>query len=183
MRRSAALVLLAAALLTPPALAAPSADAAVPPSLTWTQTGSFDTARGQMLDLSCASDAFCAAIDDARVVTYDGTNWQAPVGLDKDDGLIAIDCPSTSFCVVTNASGSVYTYDGASWSRAQTVDAGQALVAVSCPSAVWCIALEKHGQAFTYDGTDWSEHQFTGLDNAAAISCFSPTSCLAGGTS
>lgn len=149
---------------------------------TWTQTGSFDTVRGKMIDISCPTDTFCAAIDDSRVVTYDGTGWSAPHGLTSADNLAAISCASSSFCMVADSAGQVRTYDGTTWSRPRLVDSyGHPIADISCPLTTWCVALDTHGIAFAYDGSSWDAPVPTGVTTGVTVSCAAANACLAGG--
>jgi hypothetical protein len=151
-----------------------------PATQTWTQTGSFDTKRGQMLDISCPTDTFCAAIDDSRVVRYEGTAWQSPVGLTNTDNLRAISCASATFCVAADALGKVRTYTGTTWSRPKLVDSNSPIADLSCPQSTWCVALDNIGIVTSFDGHAWAAPVPTGLSARGHISCAAATFCLAG---
>jgi hypothetical protein len=64
--------------------------------------------------------------------------------------LEAVDCPSVSLCVATDATGSVLvsTNPGAAhpgWRRTR-VDGKGSIAAISCPSSRLCIAVDTRGR-------------------------------------
>jgi hypothetical protein len=147
--------------------------------------------------VSCASSTFCAAIDDSGdVETYDGSSWTKSREIDPAGGgyktqncssnqegtcsaPAAISCPSSSFCVGVDGTGSVFTFNGMSWSAAAPVDGQTPIVALSCPTSSFCVAIDGTGNVATFNGTTWSAP--TQVDTSALDSVSCPTSsfCLA----
>ncbi len=121
--------------------------------------------------------------------------------------VLTTSCVSSTFCVAggtyTNASGAqafVSLYDGSSWSDVSLGAAlnlgGLAQVnAVSCVSPTFCVAGGQYEdasggyQAFVsrYNGVSWTDGELGaalnggGLAKVNAVSCVSPTFCVAGG--
>jgi hypothetical protein len=127
-----------------------------------------------MLDVSCPSTALCVAIDHAGdVVTSTDPGAASPtwtvshvdsntVGAYTADSLLAVDCPTTSLCVATDAVGDVVTStDPAGGPTAWTVSHidnnasyecakegacdPPEIWAISCASATSCVALDDDG--------------------------------------
>ena len=99
------------------------------------------------------------AVDqDGNAIIYDGTSWSAPVPIDfTGDELLAVSCPSVSFCAAVDGGGNAMTYDGRSWSTTTCIaaacsNATGSLDAVSCSSATFCVTTDGEN-AITYRGT------------------------------
>lgn len=67
--------------------------------------------------ISCASPAFCVAIEDEEaVLTFNGSSWGVPTVIDPGAtllgarGLVALSCPSALFCLALDASGHARYY-------------------------------------------------------------------------
>jgi hypothetical protein len=147
--------------------------------------------------VSCASSTFCAAIDDSGdVETYNGSSWTKSRQIDPAGGgykaqncssnqegtcsaPAAISCPSSSFCVGVDGTGSVFTFNGTNWSAAAPVDGQTPVVALSCPTISFCVAVDGTGDVATFNGTSWGAP--TQVDTAALDSVSCPTSsfCVA----
>lgn len=140
--------------------------------------------------LSCPTASFCMAGDaHGRVWSFNGTSWMGPTPVDSHgavpgehqafpDSLIAISCPSTTFCAAVDGSGYVMTFNGKSWSRPQEI-AQSAFHDVSCPTTAFCAATNAIGDVATYNGSRWNKQN---IDTAGiqALSCPSSSYCLAG---
>ena len=120
----------------PDAGTAMAAGAAAEPLRGWAPKlidNSFGTAQ-----VSCASSSFCASVEGAHAVTYDGTTWATPAAIDSHGAaLTSVSCPSARFCAAIdfNGNGRVLTYNGTGWSAPATIDPNAFLASVSCPSA------------------------------------------------
>ena len=52
------------------------------------------------------------------VLTYNGATWSSPVSVDSGaGGLIAVSCPSTTFCEAIDPLGTAFKFNGASWEQ------------------------------------------------------------------
>ena len=159
------------------------------------------------LGVSCVTRRWCVAVgltyDETPLVeTWDGTTWTvvdiAPPNGAYDTELTGISCVSAPSCV---AVGGYLAGDpddpqnrafavveaGGSW---RTVDTGLTghLSGVSCTSATFCAAVGSGDQSSGSDstgqiwnGSSWSTTPMPG-DVVKAVSCITPTSCVAVGT-
>ena len=185
----------------------PATDAAGAP-LSWSITPSPNPSPpgyGNYLDgVSCVSSTFCVAVgtfsngstNQALVDTFDGTSWsitQSPnIEGSSYNVLEGVSCVSPTFCVAVGTL--VETFDGTSWSVTQN-SSGIGLEGVSCVSPTFCVAVGTFSNGSTnqalvetFDGTSWSITQSPNpSDNEnsllSAVSCVSPTFCVAVGHS
>jgi hypothetical protein len=107
--------------------------------------------------ISCNS-AFCAVVN-GRMVSYrmPGQAWSTPQAIDPAGGLDAIGCPTSTFCMASDAHGSVTSWNGTSWSMPrQVIPAPTGYTglgtSLSCPSAQFCLLLDGDGDYATYTG-------------------------------
>ena len=139
--------------------------------------------------VSCATTSFCVAVDTlGQAFTFDGTAWSGAVQVD-DRVLLDVSCPTATLCVAGDAAGRVVTFDDAAWSAPNPVNQPDwPIEAVSCTSASFCEALAYNGTdngitapytSFTYDGQSWTQAAGRAPPGSEAISCASPTFCLA----
>jgi hypothetical protein len=138
--------------------------------------------------ISCASPAFCVAVDAlGDAYTYTGGTWSSGTQIESQYELISVSCPSSSFCVAVDKSGNAYTDAGGTWSSPQPVTgAGGSLESVSCPSSSFCVAggnlSSGAAVAYTYTGGTWSSgKQFGSAGGLASVSCPSSSFCAAVG--
>jgi hypothetical protein len=140
---------------------------------TWsaaTQTGLEGTA------ISCASTTSCLAVGGLYAASYTGTGWSVPVQVSNgvQGPLVAVSCPTASFCVAVTADGIAYTFTGTAWSSGSSFDSDRDVVAVSCHSPSLCVAVDLSGNASVYNGSAWSAPaSVVGKTNAslAGIAC------------
>jgi hypothetical protein len=104
----------------------------------------------KLLDVSCPSASFCAAIDNhSRVMTASrelplGGRWSA-ARIDRGRSLVSIACVSRHLCLVTDRGGGVLsstrpTGGSRTWHR---VAVGHGAIGpISCPSAHLCVAVD-----------------------------------------
>ena len=68
--------------------------------------------------ISCPTSSFCLAADgEGREVTWNGSNWSAPVRVlpaetEYTGGDTSLSCPSADFCLVIDADGAYTTWSG-----------------------------------------------------------------------
>ena len=145
-----------------------------------------DTALSPATQYSYAFFAHDAVPNYASGVTKSATttatalmSWSAPANIVPDVGrLVALSCPSASFCVAVNDSGKALTFDGTSWSAPFTIDANEPLTGVSCPSSSFCAAVDGFGDVVTFDGSAWSAPTNV-ASSLTAVSCSSASFCVA----
>ncbi len=159
--------------------------------------------------VSCPGEALCFAVGKsydygAMIEQWDGTIWsEQPVPGASVGGpqLRAVSCPSTTFCMaVGDSDGSdgpiAFAWDGLQWTARPTpplVYQGSGLTGISCISASFCLAVgymtEYSGDtvafAETWNGSGWTAWNSAPAtmpnDRFNAVSCTSPTACLAVG--
>jgi hypothetical protein len=147
--------------------------------------------------VSCPSPNFCAASgfsDHANI--WDGAAWsgtpRSPV-----QGLSAISCATRTFCMEAggvHATGDIASvWDGRAWSPLfmGPRDAPVGFDALSCPTATFCAAADGgagrngvpssgRGPALlVWDGSSWSAPAVLAPVGLQAISCASPSFCVA----
>ncbi len=61
-----------------------------------------------------------------------GLDWSKPQSVDSE-GLVAISCPATDYCIATDQAGNSLTYDGTGWSKPNPI--GASGVAPGVPGA------------------------------------------------
>ena len=83
----------------------------------WTGRQVLDPGR-QLDGISCATRAFCVAVDDTgAVMVWNGTTWSGPTQVLPaatvyPAGGVSVSCPRAQFCMVMNGDGDYATYDG-----------------------------------------------------------------------
>ncbi len=56
--------------------------------------------------MSCATTTLCVAVDDnGDALTYDGSTWSAPTGIDGGHALTSVSCPTANFCAAVDSAG------------------------------------------------------------------------------
>jgi len=106
-----------------------------------------------LVDASCASSTFCAAVDaTGTAYTYNGTTWSAGVRIDNVAVPTAISCTS-AFCVVVDDGGGAVRYSGGTW--LPRVSLGSSITTVSCASSTFCVAT-MGTTVSTWNGSAWS---------------------------
>src|SRR5215467_8212787 len=154
------------------------------PAMTIAAPAGIDVPAGGLDDISCASSSFCIAVDSfGNALTYDGTSWSGPAGIDSlPGGLVtgmttAVSCPTTSFCAELAQDGDATFFDGHQWSK--PVNSGLGAAAVSCASSSFCAAVGG-SYASSYAGTSWAA-PFALVTNTKLVSVSCPTTsfCLA----
>ena len=154
---------------------------------TWSppQTDSF----GPLDSISCPEPGFCMALSTttAGVLAYSGGTWThtAP----GPPFISAISCLSESFCIGAQDEAHAWIYDGTSWTSTDTGlplgddgDGGHNGLVVGCASTTLCLGLGTDGGTAVFDGTAWTVST-TFSSAPTAVSCPSPTQCVAVGES
>jgi serine/threonine protein kinase len=151
----------------------------------WSGGQQIATAAG-LVSVSCATTAFCAAVDSGgSVYTYSGGSWSKPRPLSSGP-LAWVSCPTADSCVAASDGGdTVYAYSGGSWSSPSHLigdDGKQAhLTSVSCPTPSFCMATGGR-DAYAYSGSSWSQGvllQDGSSSKFTSISCPSTAFCAA----
>ncbi len=165
----------------------------------------FCVAGGQYEDASGGYQAFVSRYNG---VSWTDGELGAALNLGGSAQVNAVSCVSTTFCVAggqyTNGSGMsqalVSRYNGSSWTdvelgAALNLGGGAYLNAVSCVSSTFCVAGGEYTDASggyqalvsRYNGVSWTDGELGaalnggGLAKVNAVSCVSPTFCVAGG--
>ncbi len=147
----------------------------------WTAVANPDR---NLTDFSCATVTFCVAVDNQGFgVTFDGTTWSATTAILSGTPLIAVSCPTTTFCAAMAVGGAPGTrtvmFDGSSWSAPIAADSytGEAL---DCSSATFCVIADGGGRIVRYDGAGWSQPvAVADVARTQGLSCASAQLCVA----
>ncbi len=129
-------------------------------------------------EVSCASSAFCAAVDLEDVFVYNRRSWSTPISVGGAE-LLSVSCVSRSFCVATGLSDA-YVFNGVSWAGPVPIHESGNGILVSCVSPDFCVAAAD-GTLYRFNGTKW-DHGTT-VDPLAAhfvsVSCATTSFCVA----
>ena len=166
---------------------------------------------GPTFCMAAGADSNIAGTSDqgTLVEQWNGTAWSvvsSPNPGNNGDTLTGISCTSATLCVAVGSSANrsgyadslVEQWDGTAWSvvsspKQNTGSYGNYLNAVSCTSATFCMAAGADSYApghndtlvESWDGTAWSvvssPNPGSSSNDLNAISCTSPTFCLAAG--
>jgi hypothetical protein len=140
----------------------------------------------RMSSVSCTSRQFCLASDiTGRILTFNGRSWSGPTHIvGENDVLGSLSCTSGSFCAAVGG-GEELTLRGKRWTG-HKVNGGEggAVMSVSCVSSTFCAAADYGGTVNTFAGSTWGSPVTlnSGIFGVTAVSCGTPTSCLAVGT-
>ena len=117
--------------------------------------------------------------------------WSAPVKVDTLDkqGLTAVSCVSSTFCVAIDSLGNAFVYSSGTWSSGTNIDAavtgggtlGDQLSTISCASSTFCVAGDTKYNVMVYNGTSWTQPQSVDPKSGSqffSVSCPSATFCL-----
>jgi RHS repeat-associated protein len=120
-------------------------------------------------------------LEDSALPTPSG--WSAATATGDSNVIVAVSCPTSTWCMALDSSHDYLIWNGAGWSAAATTgDTSHSLEAVSCPTTSFCAAVDNHGGMLTYSSGVWSSP--TSIDGTLAldsVSCVSATStqCVA----
>lgn len=167
------------------------------------------SSESRLLAVSCRSAMDCMAVGSAAGLPlaerWDGTSWQLTTvplpGSAATASFAGVSCPTGQGCVAVGSFGANYTlverWNGTAWRVQDTPNDGPSfLTTVSCSSQSACMSVGYRdlGHSTTasfaeaWDGTGWSivttpdPGGTTSRTSAlAAVSCASPTACIAVG--
>jgi len=172
-----------------------------PRSDVWRRSIRIDSGGGGINSISCPTTNLCVAVDNnGRVITTTnplGTAkaWARPVKIDSGDGsdggqvaLTAVDCPSTTLCVVTDSAdpATVLTSSdprGGASAWAPTKMSGT-LDTVSCVRATtFCVVAGSHEEWSNFPAGGSSEWHSAGSqgDVMASLDCPTTGECVGAG--
>jgi hypothetical protein len=172
-----------------------------------------ETKATELSAVSCSSASACTAVGTSTsgglvAERWNGTAWTTqqpePSGGAGPGDLNAVSCPTAGSCTVVGDSGGddnqglSETWNGRRWGAQGMVapSDGSTLSDVTCFSAADCLAVGSYGGyrgdvtlAARWNGRSWSQRHTPNVPRPAldsmlgAISCASPTACLATGRS
>jgi hypothetical protein len=158
---------------------------------TWTTVAIDPGASTGLVGISCPTAQFCAAISalpgDVLVSTDPAggaAGWKA-TELPGGGVPQAIDCPTSTLCVIVDSTGDVITSTdptgGASaWSSA-SVNPGNSLDGVGCAGTALCVAAGAGLSTSTMPAGGASAWRTTTAVSGGAVSCPTSTLCVIGG--
>jgi len=157
---------------------ATSTPTTVPP-VNWANAANIDPGGG-LVAVSCASGAFCVAVDGSNAFIYRDAAWGQAVNIDPVPELIDISCPTTTFCMAVGNQGDAVVYTNGSWAQPVRVVPPVAYIdSVSCPVANFCRAVDEFGDAITYRNGVWAAPMYADASPLTYISCPSTAFCMA----
>jgi len=111
---------------------------------TWSAETSIDNPVNPLVGVSCAPNTTtCVAVDSGgNAVTLNNGTWSAPTQAPPTGSLVAISCPSATYCVADGSNGMNY-FDGTSWSS--TTGGSRPDEWLSCPSTTFCVGVANTG--------------------------------------
>ena len=110
------------------------------------------------------------------------------VGVDSENPLTGLSCPSATLCVATDGSGDIVTStnpeNAGSWQVAAVDTPDDSIDQVSCPSAALCVAVDDSGDVLTSTNpaggaSAWQTADIDGTGTLTGISCPTVTLCVA----
>jgi hypothetical protein len=143
----------------------------------WTPAGTTGIGATGSPSLSCTGPTFCSVVVQGA---NQATIWNGSAFGQADtlpaQGLDAVGCATTTFCVTVDSVGDAFYYDGSSWSNGAN-DWGS-IAAVSCPNTTFCVSV---GTGISvWNGQSWTQPQPFGLtSNLTSVLCPEVTSCQA----
>jgi hypothetical protein len=153
-----------------------------PPRVAVTAPSEIDPDRGDLYDLSCPTEDFCAAGDvgpwygDSELVVLRAGQ---PELRTKVPSGVRVSCGTPSFCVAQDHSRASF-WNGATWGRFKNVGGDNPLLSwVSCaPGTTTCVGAGALSSV-VYHGTSWASVAAPkGSDWLGSISCVTPTFCI-----
>jgi hypothetical protein len=138
-----------------------------------------------------AVDAAGAATPKVDHTTVDSA-WGARFAIDQNaavNGVTAVSCASTTFCMAVDGAGRVLSFTGSGWSKPKSIDADPTgFSGLACRTKTFCIATDTDGFATTWNGRHWSKpHQIdpTSIEGELQlfVSCPVATFCAAADSS
>ena len=126
----------------------------------WAEQSSWTTPAGGAggAAVSCPEVTSCWLVSGQAAVEWSSGRWSSPQTIDPGGNLDAVSCPTATFCVAADGSGSVTIWDGTAWSSprhvlpASTEYTGDP-TSLSCPDAQFCMVLDGDGDYTTFTGT------------------------------
>lgn len=129
----------------------------------WSSAKAASTSTGAPLfvtmDLSCPTQTSCTLVgvgggaEGAGALRWNGSTWSLTnigAGLNTDR---AVDCASSSACMVVDVRGRFTRWAGSSWtSRATFTSSGGGFNSLDCTSASTCLATDWYGNALEWSG-------------------------------
>jgi len=149
---------------------------------TWT------TAPVPATDVSCQSTSLCLA-GGTGFISYStnpagGASAWHTVSLDAGNPILAISCPTSSFCAAVDSVGNVLTTStptgSASGWHITDIDVTQAILDIECASASFCVADDVQGKMLTSANPSGGAGDWTGVGRRpiTQLSCPSATLCM-----
>lgn len=142
--------------------------------------------------ISCVSSHFCAEGQDEDYIRYATTPGSEEWYLENLGGSTAmkgVDCLSSSFCVVADASGKVHVATSAAqiesteWTSTD-VDGSTVLNGVACVSASSCVVVDNAGDILNLaiaggGAATATKHDIDGSNHLTAVTCPETSVCVA----
>jgi len=151
----------------------------------WTETQVGGSGAADLTAVSCPTEEFCAAVDEAGSV-FVSTDPEQGAWVEKaigaGDPLTDVACSSSTFCVAGDDDGDVFVSEdpaevAPAW-KATELDAEDEITGISCPSSSLCVVVADE-DVFTSTDPGAGAWSATGFDDFRDVSCPSPSFCAA----
>ncbi|MFC6715431.1 hypothetical protein [Branchiibius cervicis] len=119
--------------------------------------------------LSCTSVDFCVASSPDQQFRWDGSSWSVVSNLVVGSSVI-LQCPSTTFCVLSDGSRGYVSSDLKSWQPVPQLSSLNGGV-VSCASSASCLAVDRSDHQVLWSGTAWVARSAPNPPGVESLSC------------
>jgi len=149
--------------------------------------------------VSCASPHFCVAVTfGGYAIEFGPGHWGPAIRLTsgKLEGLTAVSCPSSVFCLAGSSTGESYVFNGTSWQSGGSPDPAAAgpngfseITAISCPQTEQCLVAsaltdpmsgDYNGRVYGFSEGSWSSGSSPVNYAITALACSDSYDCVAG---
>jgi hypothetical protein len=125
------------------------------------------TTQQVAVDLTCTSDAFCVAVGDLGLSTWNGTSWSAVTPTTPGTQRPRVACGNTIvFCMAAATDGSWWRYLNSTWTR---LGSRPGVVSISCTGTL-CLAEAGH-RVYTYENGAWDAGQAAITGGVSGVAC------------
>ena len=109
------------------------------------------------------------------------STWSSPTPVSHGAPLVALACPTTSFCLALDDQGRAYRFNGSTWLPVGNSGLGNAgSPSLSCTGPTFCVAMAQGGnQVVLWSGTGFTAPTTLSTQGLGAVGCASPTFCVA----
>lgn len=122
---------------------------------------------GKVSATACAPTSLCMVSDGSRVLSYLSGRWSStPTTIAASTGIhgvLAMSCPTKSFCAEVDGTGRARIYTDGRWSHPRRISADSfgpntgIVMDVACASSAFCLAVDGKRDTMVYRHGGWSK--------------------------